>query len=170
MCRAHLSLNPRIQRNAKISRLRNHRTIIKRPKIGPRYFGEDAIINLAVGTSTVGEQGEISQRRTSAGAGVMHEGEARHVGAIEGEAALVALRVGIGYGFCHAVGEGGAGKDIAAVAGSDERVDVLEVSCPCTSRGVLARSKFGGSGQPEGEQRSSGRRHGNRPMESRSYK
>ena len=56
----------------------------------------------------------------------MHVREASDVAAVRRETASV-LSVDVGDGFGEPVGKTGAGEDIAARCGADERVDVVEV-------------------------------------------
>lgn len=107
----HIHLDPGGHGQSKIARCRRDRVI----QVGrlPLFLGIRAAIDVVVVAGRIGEKGEISQRRLATGTGIVKTGKSGDSAAIVGESALVALRIGIGHGFCHAIRDRRACKDIA---------------------------------------------------------
>ena len=112
----HLPSHARLEPDAKVAGTSDDAVVDKVDRA--IRLGELAIVEDISGTAWLREQREVAQRVGSAGAGIVHVAEARHLAAVRGEAALAVVD-GVGDGFGHAKGEGRAGEDVAAVGGAD---------------------------------------------------
>ena len=115
--RSHVDSDPGIQGQTEQTGLGRHGLLAEATKGRPGLLGKHTVVDIAVGTVSVGEQGKVAETRGSSRSAIVHRAEAGDGRPIQGKASLVAGAVGICASLCHAVWEGGTGKDIASVAG-----------------------------------------------------
>jgi hypothetical protein len=108
--RCHLRLYSARQLDRKVARARFHGLCLVFDL--SLFLRKLAAIYIVAWTRGVRKESEVSQGGATARAAVVHGAEASHASAFSRKATLIASRIDIGNGFCHAIWQSRTSKDI----------------------------------------------------------